>query len=214
MTRPEAPPDDDPHAVTSLGALRALYGPANPNAIRKEVATLTPAYRRWIEAAPFFAVATGGPGGIDCSPRGDPAGRLCRILDERTLAIPDRRGNNRLDTLENILVDPRVALLFLIPGIAEAVRVAGRARLTVDPALRAAFAVEGAQPATVIVVAVERVYFQCARALIRARLWDPTTHVDCAAVPTAGEMTREADPAFDAATYDAALPARQRATLY
>ena len=202
------------HAVTSLEALEALYGTVNRNSLAKEAARLTPAYRRWIEVAPFFAIASGGPGGLDCSPRGDARGQLFRVLDDRTLAIPDRRGNNRLDTLKNILADPRVALLFLNPGINETLRINGRARITTDPELIEGFAVGDKRPATVVVVEIDAVYFQCARALARAKLWVPKARVRPGEVPTAGQMTKGAQPDFDAESYDAALPARQKATLY
>lgn len=200
--------------VSSLEALTALYGEINPNSLRKEVPALTPEYRRWIEAAPFMAIATSGPGGLDCSPRGDTAGQFLKVLDDTTIAIPDRRGNNRLDTLKNLMGDPRVGLLFLIPGIGECVRVNGRAIVTVDPLMRALFAVQGNLPVTVIVVTVESVYFQCARAITRARLWDQASQLHPSAVPTAGEMTRSGDATFDAVSYDAALAERQRKTLY
>ena len=202
------------HAVTSLEALEALYGTVNRNSLAKEAARLTPAYRRWIEAAPFFAIASGGPGGLDCSPRGDARGQLFRVLDDRTLAIPDRRGNNRLDTLKNILADPRVALLFLNPGINETLRINGRARITTDPELIEGFAVGDKRPATGVVVEIDAVYFQCARALARAKLWDPEARIRPGEVPTAGQMTKGAQPDFDAESYDAALPVRQKATLY
>ncbi len=200
--------------VTTLDELAALYGAVNPNSLRKEVGHLTTAYRTWIERAPFVAVATSGEGGLDCSPRGDPAGQLIRVLDERTIALPDRRGNNRLDTLKNIVTDPRVALLFLMPGINETLRVNGRARLTTDPALRQSFGVDGKLPVTVIVVSIDAVYFQCARALMRSGLWDVAKHVGRGEVPTAGEMSKSADETFDAATYDAELLPRQKASLY
>lgn len=200
--------------VTTLEALQALYGAVNPNSLRKEVGHLTSAYRRWVERAPFFAIATSGAGGLDCSPRGDPAGQLIRVLDDKTIAIPDRRGNNRLDTLKNIVVDPRVALLFLMPGINETLRINGRARLMTDDALRASFTVDGKLPVTVIVVSIEAVYFQCARALMRSALWDSSTHVARGAVPTAGEMSKSADETFDAVTYDADLLPRQTSSLY
>ncbi len=203
-----------PHAVTSLEALEALYGRVNRNSLAKETGSLTPEYRRWIEAAPFFAIASAGPGGLDCSPRGDARGQLFRILDERTLAIPDRRGNNRLDTLRNILVDPRVALLFLNPGINETLRINGRATITTEPELIEGFAVGDTRPATVILVEIDAVYFQCARALARAKLWDPAARVRPGTVPTAGQMSKGAQPDFDAESYDAELPARQKATLY
>lgn len=200
--------------VTTLDELAALYGAVNPNSLRKEVPQLTSAYRSWMERSPFVAIATSGPGGLDCSPRGDPAGQLIRVLDEQTIALPDRRGNNRLDTLRNIVADPRVALLFLVPGVNETLRVNGRARLTTDMTLREPFAVAGKLPVTVIVVSIEAVYFQCARALMRSSLWDVTKHIARGDVPTAGEMSKSADETFDAATYDAELLPRQKASLY
>ena len=121
------------HSITTLQALESLYGATNENSLAKETAALTPAYRRWIEASRFFAISSAGAAGLDCSPRGDAKGQLIRVLDDKTLAIPDRRGNNRLDTLKNILMDPRVGLLFLIPGINETLRINGRATITADP---------------------------------------------------------------------------------
>ncbi len=202
------------HVVTDLADLEALYGEVNPNSLAKETPLLTPAYRTWIEAAPFLVLATAGPGGLDCSPRGDTRGQLFVIQDDATLLLPDRRGNNRLDSLRNIVADPRVAMLFLNPGIDETLRVNGRAMISTDPALKDRFAVDGKLPQTVLVISIAAVYFQCARALIRSRLWDPDARWDKSRVPTAGGMTRAATPSFDAASYDAALPARQRATLY
>jgi uncharacterized protein len=199
--------------ITSIAALEALYGPTNPISLMKETAQLTPAYRRWVEAAPFFALATTGPGGLDCSPRGDAAGALL-ILDDTSIAIPDRRGNNRLDSLRNIVLDPRVALLFLTPGINECVRINGRAVVSTHPDLIGQFLVGDKVPKSVIVVTIDAVYFQCARALARSRLWDPASRVDRSRVPTAGQMTKAASPDFDAEAYDADLPGRQAATLY
>ena len=200
--------------ITTIEALEALYGGVNPNSLAKETPHLTPEYRRWIEEAPFFALASSGPGGLDCSPRGDAAGQLFRILDDRHIAIPDRRGNNRLDTLRNILHDPRVALLFLIPGIEETLRINGRATVTTESELIQSFRVGATTPLSVILVEVDAVYFQCARALKRSKLWDPTTFRTLGDVPTAGQMTRGAKPDFDAETYDAMLPARQQSSLY
>ena len=202
------------HIVTSLEDLEALYGRPNPNSLAKETAQLIAEYRRWIENAPFFAIATSGPGGLDCSPRGDIAGQLIRVLDDRRIAIPDRRGNNRLDTLRNIITDPRIALLFLIPGTNETLRINGRASISTDPELIDGFTVDGHRPATIILLEIDAVYFQCARALVRSRLWDPHARADPGNIPTAGEMTRGALPDFDADDYDRKLPARQKTTLY
>lgn len=202
------------NVIANLAELEALYGTPGATSLTKETVRLTAEYRRWIAAAPFLAIATSGPGGLDCSPRGDATGQLLHVLDDATIAIPDRRGNNRLDTLRNLVGDPRVALLFLAPGINETLRINGRAVISTDPALIGRFGVGGKMPATVIVVTIGQVYFQCARALVRSRLWDTAAHVDPALVPTPGEMVRSADTAFDADAYDAALPARQAATLY
>jgi PPOX class probable FMN-dependent enzyme len=174
------------HLVTTLEQLAALYGEPQDTATRKEVAYVHPHYRALIEASPFAVLATTGPGGLDASPRGDPPGFVV-VEDEKTLLMPDRRGNNRLDSLRNIVADPRVALLFLIPGVGETLRVNGHARLSVDPALLARFDVGGKLPRTVLVIDVHAVYFQCARAIQRSRLWQ---HVPAGerTVPTPGAI--------------------------
>lgn len=206
--------EDDRWSVDSIEELEALYGTPPEGSLLKEISHLTAEYRRWLEAAPFFALATIGPEGMDCSPRGD-AGAAVTIVDDRTLHVADRRGNNRLDSLRNIVRDGRIAMLFLLPGVTECLRVNGSARLTADPELRSRYAVDGKEPATVIVVTIETVYFQCARAVKRSRLWDPDARVDPATVPTAGQMTRGARaPDFDAESYDAALAERQARTLW
>src|SRR5215211_528172 len=172
------------HLVITMEALEGLYGETHPPSIAKETDRITPGYRALIEAAPFFALASSGPGGLDCSPRGDPAG-FVRLADEKTLLIPDRRGNNRIDTLRNILGDPRVALLFLIPGCGETIRVNGRAEISIDPTLLQSSVVEGKAPRSVIVVSVDRVYYQCAKAIVRSRLWDASRHIDRSTLPSA-----------------------------
>jgi len=173
--------------ITSLDQLRALYGEPTDVSIAKEIDHVSDHYRAFIEAAPFFALATVGPEGLDCSPRGDAPG-FVRIADPKTLMVPDRRGNNRIDSLRNIMRDPRVALLFLIPGIGETIRVIGRATLSIDPDLLASFAVNGKAPNCVIVVAVEHVFYQCTKAIVRSQLWDPARHVDRKTLPTAGTI--------------------------
>src|SRR5437762_7974966 len=175
------------HIVTSIEALEHIYGEPFGPSIAKETDRVTSHYRAFIEAAPFFALATSGPEGLDCSPRGDAPG-FVRVLDEKTLVIPDRRGNNRLDSLRNIVRDPRVALLFLIPGVGETIRVIGRAAISTDPDLTASFVVNGKAPTCVIVVTVERVYYQCTKAIIRSKLWDPARHVDRQSLPTTGTI--------------------------
>jgi uncharacterized protein len=175
------------HFVTSIEELERLYDKPYGPSLVKESERITAPYRAFIEAAPFFALASGGPGGMDCSPRGDAPG-FVRVADEKTLLVPDRRGNNRLDTLRNILHDPRVALLFLIPGCGETIRVNGRARISTDPVLTRSFIVDGKAPHTVIVIAVDRIYYQCAKAIVRSKLWDATRHVDRKSLPSAGTI--------------------------
>src|SRR5437762_10555856 len=165
------------HLVTSIEALGRIYGEPHGPSLAKETDRITPHYRAFIEAAPFFALASAGSDGLDCSPRGDAPG-FVRVADEKTLLVPDRRGNNRIDTLRNILADPRVALLFLIPGCGETIRVMGRASISIDPALTQSFLVEGKAPRAVLVMAVEQVFFQCAKAIVRSKLWEPARHVD------------------------------------
>jgi len=167
--------------------LESLYGDVAPLAMRKETTIVTAEYRRLIEASPFVVIATAGTGGLDCSPKGDAAG-FVRVLDEHTLAIPDRRGNNRLDGLRNLLEDPRIAVLFLIPGVGETLRVNGTARITADEELRASAAVKGTLPTVVTVVNVESVYFHCSKAILRSELWNPDRHVDRAFLPTPGQI--------------------------
>jgi PPOX class probable FMN-dependent enzyme len=173
--------------VGSLTELDRIYGAPSDAATVKEIDRVTPEYRRLIEVSPFVALATAGPEGLDCSPRGDMAG-FVRIHDERTLMVPDRRGNNRIDTLRNIVRDPRIALLFLIPGSGTTLRVNGRAVVSAEQALLESFAVDGKAPRTVIVVTVETVYFQCARAIIRADLWNSDKYVDPSRLPTPGQI--------------------------
>jgi PPOX class probable FMN-dependent enzyme len=199
--------------INTLAELEALYSKPLETSIKKELFELNDYYRTIIAASPFFAIASSGPEGMDCSPRGDSAG-FVKVMDDRTLVIPDRPGNNRLDTLKNIVVDPRVALLFLIPGYNETLRVNGRAFLSFEEALLKQFEVNDKTPKTVIVIEIERVYFQCARALKRSRLWDHSSYADVASLPSAGTLIRSAIEDFDANAYDAALPERQARTLY
>jgi PPOX class probable FMN-dependent enzyme len=200
--------------ITTIEALEALYGAPGEASTIKEVDRITPHYRALMDASPFVALATAGPEGLDCSPRGD-AGRVVRVVDERTVMMPDRRGNNRCDSLRNIVRDPRVALLFLIPGSGTTLRLQGTAHLSVDPDLLASFAVKGQPPRSVIVIAVERVYFQCARAIVRSELWNPERHVDPAALPTAGDiLAAMSDDRVGGAAYDATWPERAAKTLW
>jgi uncharacterized protein len=202
------------HFVTSVEQLERVYGEPYGPSIAKEADRITAHYRAFIEAAPFFALASVGPDGMDCSPRGDPAG-FVRVHDERTLLIPDRQGNNRIDTLRNILIDPRVALLFLIPGCGETIRVNGRASISVDPALAQTFVMNGKTPRAVIVVTVDRIYFQCAKAIVRSKLWDASRHVDRKSLPSAGTILADLTGGkLGGEAHDRAAPERLKATLY
>lgn len=204
----------DDHCVTTTDELAALYGePFGPSVV-KEIDHVNVHYRAFIEAAPFFALATNGPDGLDCSPRGDAPG-FVRVLDDRTLLVPDRRGNNRIDSLRNIVADPRVALLFLIPGVGETLRVIGRARISADPALTASFVVNGKPPRTVLVVAVERVFYQCSKAVVRSKLWDPATQIDRANLPSSGTILAAISGGkIGGPEHDRGQPERIKATLY
>jgi uncharacterized protein len=200
--------------ITTIEALEAIYGPANPRSITKEIPFLSEDYRSFVEAAPFIVVATAGPEGLDCSPKGDHPG-FVRVLDEKTLAVPDRPGNNRIDNLRNIIRDPRISLLFIVPGVGETLRVNGTARITNDPDLLGQFVVGGKLPKTVILVTIESVYFHCAKAFVRSALWDPASQIERSRLPSAGAMLqRLTKGGIDAEAYDRELPVRTQATLY
>jgi uncharacterized protein len=200
--------------LRDAAALRAIYGEPSDAAIAKEIDYLHPHYRAMIEASPFMVMATSGPEGLDVSPRGDPAGFVV-VEDERTLLIPDRRGNNRADSLNNLIADPRIALLFLIPGVGETLRVNGRAEISIDPSLLERFPAQGKLPRSVIVVHVERVYFQCPKALVRSDLWNPAKHVERRSLPSTGTILADiSNGRMGGAEYDAAYPARLKATIY
>lgn len=204
--------------IDSIEALEAIYHSPSEAAVVKESPVVTDEYRRLIEASPFLTIASAGPEGLDCSPRGDLAG-FVRITDERTLMMPDRRGNNRVDTLRNIVRDPRVALLFLIPGAGNTLRVNGRATLSIEPKLLESFAEQGKAPRSVIVVKVETIYVQCARAILRSGLWDPARHVDPKSLPSVGDIlaaqTKDrGDGGIDGTAYDADWAPRAAKTLW
>jgi len=213
---------DDSHDLRTLAGLRTLYPepqrPAAAATLDKECDHIHPLYRRFIEAAPWCVLATrqAGSGALDLSPRGDAGGaRLVEVVDEgRTLLLPDRRGNNRIDSLRNLAADPAIGLLFLIPGVGESIRVQGRARISAQPQLCERFAAGDKLPRSVLVIAVHKVFFQCARAAVRGGLWDPAAHVDRASLPSTGSLLAAFSAGFDGGAYDAALPERQRQTLY
>jgi len=202
------------HTVTTVEQLEALYGHAAGAAVWKEIDHINEGYGAFIKAAPFFALASLGPEGVDVSPRGDDPG-FVRIADNKTLMIPDRRGNNRIDTLRNIVRDPRVSLLFLIPGVGETLRVIGKASITTDPALCESFIFAGKTPRSVIVVAVESVYFQCSKAIVRSKLWDASRQIERSALPSNGTVLAEITKGREGgAAYDEAYPARLKETIY
>lgn len=201
--------------IRSLDELHALYDEPVPTSIVKEVDHVLEEHRAYIDASPFVIIATSGAGGLDCSPRGDPAGFVRVSDDGRTLWIPDRRGNNRLDTLRNLVEDPRIALLFLVPGIGVTLRVNGTAELSVDDDLRASFTIANKAPATVIVVRPTSVYTQCPKALVRSHLWDPAGFRDPSELPTPGQILETiTNGEFDGASYDATYPERIKQTIY
>lgn len=200
--------------VTSEAELEALYGEAVPRSLIKEIDHISDHYRAYIDAAPFVVVATAGPEGLDCSPRGDPA-PIVRVADPMTVLLPDRRGNNRIDGLRNLVRDPRISLLFLIPGIGVTLRINGRAVISKAAALCESFAMNGKLPKSVIVTTVDRAYFQCPKALIRSRLWDGDRHVDASSLPSTGTiMEALSQEPFDGAAYDATYPAHVEKTIY
>jgi PPOX class probable FMN-dependent enzyme len=202
------------HLVTSIEQLERIYGEPYGPSIAKVSDRIMAHYRGFIEAAPFFALASGGPDGFDCSPRGDAPG-FVRVQDDKTLLVPDRLGNNRIDSLRNILQDPRVALLFLIPGCGETIRVIGRAAISIDPALAQSFVVNGKTPRAVLIVSVDRIYYQCSKAIVRSKLWDASRHVDRKSLPSAGMILAElTDGKLGGEAHDRAAPERIKATLY
>ena len=178
---------DDTRFITNEASLRALHPQPMLRATGKVLRTLDTYCRRIISLSPFCVVATQGPNGADVSPRGDPAG-FVRVLDDLTLLIPDRVGNNRLDTTTNLLVNPRIGLLFLVPGMNETLRINGTARITDDARLLAPSAVKDRTPRVGLVVAIEEALLHCPKALIRSALWDASRHIDRAILPTYAQM--------------------------
>lgn len=204
----------DHHIVASDEALDRLYGRPIEAALVKVRDRIIPEYRAFIDASPFVMLATVGPEGLDCSPRGDPPG-FVRVADDRTVLIPDRRGNNRIDTLRNLVRDPRISLLFLVPGIGETIRINGTAAISADPDLCASFAMGEKAPRTVIRVTVGQIYFQCMKALVRSGLWRPENHVERQRLPSAGDILAAClAGGVGGPGYDAAYPERLRQTIY
>jgi PPOX class probable FMN-dependent enzyme len=202
------------HLLTTVEQLEAHYGRPQGPAVVKEIDLIDANYRKLIAASPFVAIATSGPDGLDCSPKGDSAG-FVHVLDDRTLAIPDRPGNNRIDGFHNIVRDPRIALLFLIPGVGETLRVNGRAAISIDPDLLQRFAVNGKLPRSVLLVHVETAFYHCAKAIVRSKLWDEASKVDRKSLPTTGAILAELSHGeLGGENYDRKLPELIKAGLY
>ncbi len=200
--------------ITTVEQLEAIYGQPNEASIVKVADRITPPYRMLIDKSPFAVLATCGPEGLDCSPRGDLPG-FVRIHDEKTLMMPDRRGNNRVNSLRNIVRDPRVALLFLIPGSGSTLRVNGRAQVSADAELLASFRMQDKAPRTVIVMTVHEIYFQCARAIVRSDLWNPDKRVDPKTLPTPGQiLAGMSENRVGGESYDREWPERARQSLW
>lgn len=196
--------------ITDIAELEALYSAAVPASLTKVIPALTPLYRQWIDAARFMILSTVGPEGTDASPRGDD-GPVVRIVDDRTLMMPDWRGNNRIDSLRNIVRDGRVSLMFMVPGAGNVVRINGTAALTDDPTVTETFEQRGKHPKSVIVITTGEVYFQCAKAIMRSGLW---TRDDAEGLPKAGDFITDVDPSFDGKTYDAEYPVAARERMW
>jgi PPOX class probable FMN-dependent enzyme len=188
--------------ISQAETLRDLYGEPVPASLVKEMTFLTDAYAAFIKASPFVVLSTSGEEGLDASPRGGPPG-FVRIVDRNTLILPDRSGNNRVDTLSNVVADPRIAMLFLVPGVGETMRVNGTARVSVDPDLVQSFAdANGKIPRSVLIVTIERCYVHCSQSLARSRLWDPAAQVERKSLPSIGQMLQACRAEFDGAAYD------------
>ena len=200
--------------IDSIAALEAIYGQPQERAVRKQIGFLNEDYQAMVRLSPLVIVSSAGVDGLNNSPRGDKPG-FVRIIDERTLAVPDRPGNNRIDTLRNVLHDPRVSLLFIIPGIGETLRVNGTAQISAEPELLESFAVNGKAAKTVLLVTVGAAFFHCSKAFVRSDAWNPQTHLPRSALPSAGAFHKRLnDGQFDAETYDAEAPKRVRDSLY
>ena len=178
---------DDTSFITDEAGLRALHHQPMSRATDKVQRALDKHCLRIIALSPFCVISSQGADGADISPRGDPAG-FVRVLDERTLLLPDRVGNNRLDAMVNLLVNPRVGLLFLIPGMNETLRINGTARITNDARLLSACAINNRAPKVGLVIAIDEAFMHCPKALIRSALWDATKHIDRAILPSYPEM--------------------------
>src|SRR5262249_44752498 len=202
------------HLITTIEQLQSLYGEKMGASVIKEIDHVSDGYRKLIEAAPFVAGGASGPGGVDCSAKGDAAG-FVRIFGKKTLTLPDRPGNNRIDGFRNIVRDPRIALLFLIPGVGETLRVNGRAAISIDPELMQSFAVNGKLPRCVLIVHIESIFFHCSKAIVRSRLWDEATKIERGSLPSTGTIIAElSEGRMGGESYDREATDRIKAQLY
>lgn len=193
---------NDQAKINQPGVLRDLYGEPVPASLVKEMTFLTEPYMAFIKASPFVILSTSGEEGLDASPRGGPPG-FVRVEDKRTLILPDRSGNNRVDSLSNVVSDPRIAMLFLVPGVGETMRVNGYAKVSVDTDLLQSFAdINGKIPRSAMIVSIDRCYVHCSQSLARSKLWDPAAQVDRKALPSIGQMLQACRAEFDGAAYD------------
>lgn len=202
------------HTVTTADELAALYGAPHERVLKKELDHVDALGRAFIAGSPFLVLATGGAQGLDCSPKGDKPGFVAVSDDGKTLMIPDRRGNNRIDGLKNLIADPRVGIIFFAPGANETFRVNGRARISTDPTLKRRFAVDGKEPAVVMVVAVEQAFQHCPKALVRSNLWKAAQEGRPKGVPTLGAFAAARNPDMDGAAYDVEYTKRMPEELY
>ena len=203
--------------ITTLEQLDDLYGEPSSRSLWKEIDYINDHYKAFIEHSPFLILATSGPKGIDCSPRGDPPG-FVRVVNKRLIQIPDRRGNNRLDSLRNIVINANVGVIFIIPNAGETIRLTGQAEILVDKTLCESFSMHGKPASSVLSISVEKVYFQCQKAIARAKLWDTSSYIERSRLPSPGEMTKVfanlKDRQFDAEAYDRDYPERMKNTIY
>jgi PPOX class probable FMN-dependent enzyme len=204
--------------IDSIEMLESVYQlPPGERSIWKEIDHINELYRQFIEASPFLVLATSGEQGVDCSPRGDPPG-FVRVATPRCIQIPDRKGNNRLDSMRNIVVNPNVGIIFLIPNVGETIRVSGKAEILVDDELCDSFSVNGKPASSVLSITVEKAYYQCQKALVRSKLWDSQSYVERAELPSAGQMTQyfsaEHGTEFDGQSYDNGYADHMTKTIY
>ncbi|HUK60835.1 MAG TPA: pyridoxamine 5'-phosphate oxidase family protein [Stellaceae bacterium] len=202
------------HTVATPEELAALYAAPHERVLKKELDHVDALGRAFIAASPFLVLATGGPQGLDCSPKGDRPGFVAVSDDGKTLMIPDRRGNNRIDGLKNLIADPRVGIIFFAPGANETYRVNGRAQISTDPTLKARFSVDGKEPTVVMVVAIEQAFQHCPKALVRSNLWKTAQAGRPKGVPTIGAFAAARNPGTDGAAYDEEYAKRMPEELY